>query len=307
MNLTIRQLEIVVALGETLSFTAAATKLKVSQPSVSEALKRVEAQLGFRLIDRSTRNLSLTPEGRHVVASAREAVRSLKFTFEVIANRRDGQRGRVVVAALPSIVCTLLPPAIREFRDLFPGVEIDIRDALQDRALSLLDDGLVDMALVARPKDTEQYTFSETTSDTMHLICHHTHPLAERREISWSELAGEVFIAMSANSSVRHLTDAGFLQAKQAINPKYEVDQITSAAALASARLGVTALPSLTFDLFQALGLRQIPLINPSIRRHLGFVYARNRWRSPASEDFANFVLSRGGHDQHHDRPTPFA
>jgi DNA-binding transcriptional LysR family regulator len=92
------------------------------------------------------------------------------------------------------------------------------------------------------------------------------------------------------------LTDAGFLQAKQAINPKYEVDQITSAAALSSARLGVTALPSLTFDLFQALGLKEIPLIDPSIRRHLGFVRTKDRWRSPASEDFANFVLQREAH-----------
>ena len=80
-----RQLEILVAIGDTLSLTAAAEKLGVSQPSVSETLRRVEGELGCKLVDRTTRQLALTYEGQHVVASAREAMRSLAGTFEAIA------------------------------------------------------------------------------------------------------------------------------------------------------------------------------------------------------------------------------
>lgn len=295
MNLTIRQLEILVAIGETLNLTAAAERLGITQPSVSETLKRIEAELGYRLVHRTTRALTLTYEGRHVVASARDAVRSLHQTFEAIAGRNEGVHGRVSIAALPSVVCTLLPSAIRAFRSSFPGIEVQIRDAAQDRATELLEDGIVDLAIVGHPASLGAFAFDPVTSDRMHLVCHRQHSLAGRESVTWADLAGHDFIAISPASSVRRLTDAGFVHGNLSIEPRYEVDQIPSAAALAAAGLGITALPSMTFAMFRSTDLATVPITAPTIERRIGLLWVKSRPLSLSATRLAEAIRTHGG------------
>src|ERR687893_1704131 len=120
MYLTVRQLETVVAVADAASFSQAAAELGISQPSLSETIKRVEEELGVRVFERTTRSLSLTPEGEHAVAVAREAVRDFRLALESIAERTQGRRGRLTIAALPSVACAVLPPAIQAFKRQFP-------------------------------------------------------------------------------------------------------------------------------------------------------------------------------------------
>lgn len=294
MNLTLRQLEILVAIGDTLSLTGAAEKLGVSQPSVSETLRRVEGELGCRLVDRTTRQLALTHEGQHVVASAREAMRSLAGTFEAIARRGDSVHGRLSIAALPSAVCTLLPPVLRAFRDRYPGIAVVVRDALQDRAMAMLQDGSVDLVIAGRPDDQAAFVFEEIASDRLTLVVSRRHPLSGRGSVDWSELAAFEFIAMSPSSSVRRLTDAGFIHANLPTAPAYEVDQISCAAALAAAGLGVTALPTMTFAMFRADELAMIPLVAPTIQRSIGVAWLKARPLSASAIKFAALLRAAG-------------
>lgn len=292
MNLTLRQLEILVAIGDTLSLTGAAEKLGVSQPSVSETLKRVEAELGCRLVDRTTRQLALTYEGQHVVASAREAMRSLAGTFEAIARRGEGMHGRLSIAALPSAVCTLLPPVLRAFRDRYPGIAVAVRDALQDRAMAMLQEGSVDLVIAGRPDGPGAFVFEEIANDRLVLVVSRRHPLSGRGSVDWSDLAACEFIAMSPSSSVRRLTDAGFIHANLPVAPAYEVDQISCAAALAAAGLGVTALPTMTFAMFRADELAMIPLVAPTIERSIGMAWLKDRPLSASAIKFAAVLRS---------------
>src|SRR5687767_5771011 len=142
MNITLRQLEILVAAADAGSFSKAAEMLGVSQPSLSETIRRIEAELGLRLFDRTTRSLVLTADGRHAVAVARELVRDVKLAFDSIARRRQGRQGRVTVAALPSVACAILPGAVGAFARALPGVEIAVLDVLHERAVALVGDGI---------------------------------------------------------------------------------------------------------------------------------------------------------------------
>lgn len=294
MNLTLRQLEILVAIGDTQSLTGAAEKLGVSQPSVSETLRRVEGELGCRLVDRTTRQLALTYEGQHVVASAREAMRSLAGTFEAIARRGDGVHGRLSIAALPSAVCTVLPPVLRAFRERYPGIAVAVRDALQDRAMAMLQDGNIDLVIAGRPDGQGAFIFEAIATDRLMLVVSRRHPLSRRRSVDWRELADFEFIAMSPSSSVRRLTDAGFIHANLPAAPAYEVDQISCAAALAAAGLGVTALPTMTFAMFNADELAMIPLDAPAIERSIGMIWLKDRPLSASAIKFAAVLRSAG-------------
>ena len=283
MNLTHRQFEILIAAAEAGSFSAAAQRLKISQPSLSESIRRIEREIGARLFERTTRSLKLTAEGRYAATVARDAVRDFRHALERLASGARGQ-GTIAVAALPSITCAVLPGAIMRFRREHPETNIALHDVQHERTLSLVIDGIADVAVTIKPAKTDDLVFDEIASDVAHLVCARNHPLARKKTVRWKDLAGLDFIATTRISSVRRLTDAAFINAETAIEPRYEVEQISSAVALVEAGLGVTALPSLTFSMFKGRNLAVRPLVEPRLRRNVGFVTLKGR-TLPANTD----------------------
>jgi LysR family carnitine catabolism transcriptional activator len=277
MNLTYRQFEILIAAADAESFSAAAAALRISQPTLSESIRRIESELGVRLFDRTTRSLKLTDDGRFAAAVAREAVRDFRRALERLASHGDGSQGRIRVAALPSIASAALPEALKAFRRTHPGIDVVLNDVQHERAVSLVVEGAADLAVTIKPAQQGELVFDEIGSDTAHLVCRPDHPLARRKTVRWSDLSGQPFIGITRISSVRRLTDAAFVHAELAIEPHYEVEQIPSAVALVEAGLGVTALPSLTFPMFKGRDLVMRPLVEPRLRRNVGFVTLAGR------------------------------
>jgi LysR family transcriptional regulator, carnitine catabolism transcriptional activator len=272
MNVTFRQLEILVAAAEAGSFSEAADRLSISQPAFSEAIRRIESEVGLRLFDRTTRSLTLTADGRRVVAVARDAVRSFKGALETLAARGGEPPARLSIAALPSVACAVLPFALRDFAAQYPGVRVTIHDVQHERAVALVTDGKADIAVTFRPMCIDNLVFEEIASDAMHLVCRKDHPLAKHKRVRWRDLGSHAFIGMTGISSVRRLTDAAFINNEAILAPRYEVEQIPSAIALVEAGLGVTALPALTFPMFRSAELVMRPLVAPQQRRRIGIL-----------------------------------
>jgi LysR family transcriptional regulator, carnitine catabolism transcriptional activator len=277
MNLTYRQLEILIAAAESESFSATAQRLGISQPSLSESIRRLEREIGAPLFERTTRSLKLTAEGRSAAAVAREAVRDFRRALDRLASRTGDRQGRITIAALPSVACAALPAALLDFKREHSGVEIAVHDVQHERALLLVNEGIADLAVTIKPAQHDDLAFDEIASDVAHLVCRNDHPLARRKRVRWRDLSGLPFIGITRISSVRRLTDAAFVHAEIAIDPRYEVEQIPSAVALVEAGLGVTALPSLTFPMFKGRNLAVRPLIEPRLRRNVGFVTLAGR------------------------------
>jgi DNA-binding transcriptional LysR family regulator len=295
MHLTMRQLETLVAVAEAGSFGEAAARLGISQPSLSETIKRVEEELGLRVFERTTRSLALTPDGEHAVAVAREAVRDFRLALETIADRTQGRRGRLTVAALPSVACAVMPAAIQAFRQRFPGIEVRVHDVLHERAVDMVLDGVADLALSIRPALRPELRFDELGGDAMHLVCRADHALARHREVRWRDLAAFPFVALAGTSSVRRLTDAALIACDLTLEPAFTVEQIPCAAALVEAGLGVTALPALTLGMFRGRGLTARLLREPEIRRSVGVIMSERRApTSPVTEIVAQIAAGFG-------------
>jgi len=277
MNLTHRQFEVLIAAADAESFSAAAQHLGISQPSLSESIRRIERELGTRLFERTTRSVKLTAEGRAVVAVAREIVRDFRRALERLAAGVTRGQGRIAAAALPSVACAALPAALEEFSRQHPAVDVTIHDVQHERALALVTEGVADFAITIKPAANDSLTFEEVASDVAHLVCRADDPLARRKHVRWRDIAGTPFIGMTGISSVRRLTDAAFVHAEVAVAPRYQVEQIPSAVAMVEAGLGVTALPALTFSMFKGRKLAMRPLIEPSLRRNIGFVRLAGR------------------------------
>lgn len=272
MSLTLRQFEIFAAAADAASFSAAAKQLGISQPALSEAIRRIEREIGTTLFERTTRSLKLTDAGRHAAAIAREAVRDFTQAAARLKDTASGKRGRISIAALPSIACASMPAALADFTAAHPGVDIALHDVQHERAMAMVNEGTADIAITIKPAKSDDLVFDPVAFDVAHLICRIDHPLARRKSIRWRELAEVPFIGITRISSVRRLTDAAFVHTEMSVEPRYEVEQVPSAIALVEAGLGVTALPSLTFAMFKNCDLAVRPLIEPVLRRNVGFV-----------------------------------
>jgi LysR family transcriptional regulator, carnitine catabolism transcriptional activator len=285
INLSLRQLEIFAATMRAGSFTDAAAKLSISQPALSVAIRKIEAELGLTLFDRTTRSVTPTADGRHLAAVAEDLLRDFKVAMQGVATRADGLHGRLAIAVLPSIAASILPRALMALQAKYPGIDVAIRDVMHERAVTMVADGLADFAVTTRIAETAALAYDEIGADRIHLVCRNDHVLAKGKgPLPWSALEGHPYVAMAGSTSVRRLADAVLLQADFALQPRYEVEQIASAIALVSAGLGVTALPALTFSMFSSDRLTMRPLTGPALSRQIGFLQLKGRQLSAPAQ-----------------------
>jgi len=289
MNITLRQLQVFVAASRARSFSEAADRLGISQPSLSGTISKIETQLGLRLFDRTTRSLILTADGRDLAAVADDLVRDFEAALSGISARAAGKRGRVSVAVLPSVAATVLPEALGAFAKEYPEIDVSVHDVLQERAVAILRNGVVDFAVTTQAAAYPELHFEELGADPFYLVCKRNHPLARLKTVTWKDTVDYPFIALSATTSVRRFADTAMGQTELVIRPRYEVEQILSAVTLVSAGLGITALPSLTLAMFSHRALAMRPLVAPAIQRRLGVLTLRERTLSAP----ARFLLER--------------
>lgn len=292
INVTPQQLAAFLRVAETLSFGEAATQIGLSQPALSRTIKTIEDTLGTRLFDRDTRNVSLTPAGRELEPIARRIVREFDAGFSDLGRFVTGRRGRVVVAALPSMAAVLLPGSIARFRTERPEVEFEIIDAISGSVLDAVSDGRAEIGLTARPMPGRDLVYEPLLSDDFGLVVRRDDPLADRPYGSWQVFADRPFIAMSTGSSVRAITDSAFVECGLAVAPLFSCGFLATARALVHQGLGITALPGLTVPLMAEAGLVWRPLIEPVRRRSLGYVRRIGVTLSPACHAFIGQMRS---------------
>lgn len=291
INLSLRQLEIFAATAKAGNFSAAARTLSLSQPALSIAIAKIEAELKLQLFERSGRGVALTADGRHLAAVAEDLLRDVKLSLQAVAARSSGLHARLTIAVLPSIATSVLPRALSALQKRYPLVDIAICDVMHDRAVRMVADGIADFAVTTRIAESDALSYEEIGADEVHLVCRRDHALGKARTpLPWSALRGHAFVAMAGSTSVRRLADAVLLQADFATQPRYEVEQIASAIALVSAGLGVTALPALTFTMFSNRNLVTRRLKEPYLHRQLGFLTLKGRRLTTVAEEFRGAI-----------------
>jgi LysR family carnitine catabolism transcriptional activator len=206
-NISTRLLHAFLALEELKHFTRAAERCHTSQSAFSVMIQKLEAAVGTPLFERDTRKVRLTPEGEIFTQVARSLVAEIDAAFEDMSEYVARRRGRVAVAALPSLAAKGLPAVIAEYRRLYPGVAVTLYDTLSDQCLSLLRQGKVDMALTAPGPNVAEFDSRTLCSDPFYLVCRRDHALAGKRRVRVQDLAGQELIHLAKSSSVRQHVD----------------------------------------------------------------------------------------------------
>ncbi|MDM0012985.1 LysR family transcriptional regulator [Variovorax sp. J22P168] len=295
-DLSSRQLRAFLALADQRSFTRAAQTCHLSQPAFSALIRTLEDALGARLFDRDTRSVQLTPEGRLFEASARRLLADMGNALADFADHVERRTGRVRVAALPSLAAGWLPAIFVEFSQRWPGITVELDDALSDACIALLRGGRVDFALAASDAGSTaaaDLAARRLCRDRFHLVCRADHPLASEARLSLKKLAPWPFIQMTRNSSVRQAIDAVLHPLR--LNTRFEVEHLATVMGLVEAGLGISAVPALTLFHFRRQTLVTRPLPHPSLQRTLHIVRRSEGSLSVAAQALHDLIVERLG------------
>ncbi len=289
MNLSAKDLRAVLALAQEQNFTRAALRCHLSQSAFSALIRSIEDELGARLFDRSTRNVQLTPDGELFEESARRVLRDLEGMASDFREHAQRHKGRVSIAALPSLAAGWLPSVLARYHERAPGIELSLFDALSDACLALVRGGQADLALASAGPDEADLQTEKLCSDRFHLVCRRDHPLADKRRIRIEDLAAFPFVHLSRRSSVRQYLEAAFHPRQ--MRSVLELEHLASVAGMVEAGLGITVVPELTLFHFRrpALVVRPLPL--PGLVRSIFIVRPAGRSLSAAAQALCDLML----------------
>jgi DNA-binding transcriptional LysR family regulator len=290
-NLSTRQLRAFLALAEQRSFTRAATVCHLSQPAFSALIRTLEDELNTRLFDRDTRSVQLTAEGRLFETSARQLIGDFNTAVTDLGDHVERRKGRVHVAALPSLAAGWLPAIFSEFKKASPGIELKLSDQLSDPCIDLVRSGQADFALASTGASQAGLSAQLLCTDKFYLVCRKDHPLASEKVLTLKKLAPYPFIHMSRNSSVRQALDAA-LHPLQA-NTLLEVDQLATVTGMVDAGLGISVVPALTLFHFERKSLVTRPLSIANLTRKIYVVRRQEGSLSVAAQALHDLIVRR--------------
>jgi LysR family carnitine catabolism transcriptional activator len=264
-NISSRLLYAFVALAELKHFTRAAERCHTSQSALSVMIQKLESEVGTKLFERDTRKVTLTPEGELFAEAARSLIAEIESAFDDMSDYVARRRGRVSVAALPSLAANGLPEVIAEYKRLYPAVSVSLHDALSDQCLSLLRQGKADLVLTAPGSNVAEFESRTLCSDPFYVVCRHDHPLANKRVVRLSDLANEEIIHLAKSSSVRQHVEI-LLRDVHAVHSGFEVEHLATVAGLVKHGLGISLVPELTLFQFRQMDLVAVPLQSDQMR-----------------------------------------
>jgi LysR family carnitine catabolism transcriptional activator len=287
INLSSRDLEAFLALAQAQHFTRAAERCHLSQSAFSQKIARIERTAGVALFERSTRHVTLTPEGELFAEEVRRIQQDLQHALAHLHELATRRVGKVAVAALPSVAAVWMPRVIAGYRAQHPNIRIELFDTLAAGGLALLREGRVDLAITAGG-DLREFDVQELKSERFHLVCPGTHRLASRRSIALKDLQGEDIVHLARSSSVRqHLEAAGVTARAGAL----EVEHLATVAALVAQGLGVSVVPELTLFHFVRSGLASVPVRDRQLRRPILLARRKGKALSVAARSMQEAIL----------------
>src|SRR5688500_196155 len=187
----LHQLEYLLAVAEEGSFSRAARRLGVAQPSLSQQVKKLEDGLGHRLLDRLPKGVVPTEAGRQLLEHARRVLAEIADARRRIGDSPGNVTGSLAVGAIPTIAPFLLPDVLRRFATRWPDVKLDVVEDVTARLLGMLERGELDVAVLSTA-DVPPTVHSETVgAEPLRLMIPARHPLARRKAIPWSAVAQE--------------------------------------------------------------------------------------------------------------------
>ena len=292
MNLSLRHMRAFSSLAATRNFTRAADQCNLTQSAFSSLIANLEAGLGLKLFIRTTRNVELTSEGEVFLSIAGTLLPDMERAISEMRDQAELRRGKVAVAALPTIYSAILPSLISAFQAEHPGIELLIEDAANATCVAYVRQRRVDFALCAAPPAGNDVVVETLASDRFHFVCHDSHPLAGRSRLAMLEVQEHFpIIAYDKVSSIRQHLDAAIYPLQW--RKSFEVNNLSTSAGLVASGLGATIIPTLGLPQFRGPQMHIIPIDLPINQRDICLLRLKHRALPLASIAFIEVIRAR--------------
>ena len=285
------QLEFFVTVADEGSFSKAAVRVYRTQPAVSIAIRRLEEEIGAPLFERSQKTPVLTDAGELLYDYAKRILSLRDQTFNVVAELKSLQRGRVRIGANESTSLYLLPQLILEYRARHPDVMVEIFRQSSERLAREVLDRNVDFALMAfEPVDDELESFP-VLRDELVLIIHPEHHLAKLQSVKVEQLGNEPFLAHNVKTGSRYKVMETFAQNHTPLNITLELATVETIKRFVQLKIGLAFVPRMCVaDELERGSLVSVPVEDLSYVRTLWVTHRRGMTFSHAAEAFLEIL-----------------
>lgn len=273
-----------VADGRTVTDTAA--RFHATQPAVTRALRRLEAETGAALFEPAGRRLRLTAEGELLRGAAQRAVAELDGARQAIAARRDPEVGTVRLGFLAPLGVDVVPELLRAFRAAHPKVDFELRQDGAERIHRALLDGSLDLLLTAPRAATPGVRWDPLFTDEIVVAVGRSHPWHDRAAVDVHDLVEEPLVLMAPGYRIREITDE--LLAGAGITPRvaFEGHDLLTLYGLIGADCGVGVFPR---SGARPDRVRELPL-TPRTDRPVGLAWCPERQSHAVVGTFRRFA-----------------
>jgi DNA-binding transcriptional LysR family regulator len=284
--LDVRRLQVLLAVVEGGSVTAAAAHLGYTPSAISQQLLRLEQEVGQPLLDRHARGMRPTDAGLTLAGHARKVLRQLAAAEADLEELVGVRRGSVSLGTFPTVGSSFLPLAVQRYRRLYPAIDLTIRSGREDDLVRMLEEGGVALSLLwdyewSRVDDRE-LVLSPLFTDPTVLLVGADHRLARRRRVSMGTLGDEQWIIRAGGHPVVEVLHRSALAAGFTPKISFQANDYQEAQAMVSVGLGIALAPR-TATVNQHPDVRVISLGDSAPARRILVAHRPDRVRTPAA------------------------
>jgi DNA-binding transcriptional LysR family regulator len=284
-------IEAFVAIAQLGNFVRASAHLNLSQAALSHRIRKLEDDIGTRLLLRTTREVSLTEAGQEFLPIARRNLEALSTAYSAVQTKARAQQQTLTFACLPTIAHFYLPRVLEAFAISHPYISIRLQEQPADRVRELVISGEAEFGVILTGVQRWDLEFKEVRREDYHLLVGPNHPLAKQSSVSLADLAGERFVRINTQSTNRQMVDDFLEPVAGTIDWRYEVQNAAMAIAMVMQGVAVTILPSISARL-SGYSLSSLPFSDIQISRTLGIVTRRGAPLTAAAQAMRDQIIT---------------
>jgi LysR family transcriptional regulator, low CO2-responsive transcriptional regulator len=239
----LRQLEIIRAIADTGSFTAAGQKLRVSQSAISRQVLLLEEELGEPVFHRIARRIRITPAGEALLQLSHRVFQDLQDTVSALGDKQESLRGTLRLVGGMTVCLYVFPALLAEVRRLHPRLELKVTVGSAETSIAMLRSGAGDLGLLTLPVEAADLVSVPVLEEELLLVTYPAHPLARKRDITPADLDHEHFVLFETGSITRQLVEGFFTQERVAPQVIMETENVEIIKAMVRNGLGISIIP----------------------------------------------------------------
>lgn len=287
MNL--RDLKYLVAVAELSSFSHAAERCFVSQPTLSAQVKKLEDELGVTVFERNNRSVRVTEAGTLIVAAARRILAEVELIGDIAASTHDPFAGTFRLGAFPTLASYLFPQAVPRIAEALPRLKLLLIEEKTDVLVEQLRSGACDAALLALPANDPALVAMKLFADPFLLAVPSAHPLAGQGQIDPAALADLKLLLLDEGHCLRdHALDVCYRHGGLE-TPDFRATSLETLRMMVKAGTGITLMPQIAAGESTA-GICYIPFTDPKPQRIIGLVWRKTSARGLLLEKLVNLL-----------------